>query len=180
MKRGVFGLAMVFVAGPLPGAAQVVTAQVVTAQVVADCSNIINEHVRLACFDRAVSDMRERSSPAPQYPPPYSGGQPGQAPQSYRTYPPLMPRTPPMAARVAAPEVPAGVVRSRVISHDRAFRKYVLVLENGQVWKQTGGGGRLPFPEDGPTYALVRETAHDGFLLSLEGSRKSIPVKRLK
>ncbi len=188
MKRGVFSLVMVLVAGMLTGVGQNARAQGVT-----ECSNIVNEHVRLACFDRAVSDMRERGSPATDYgqPPPsqYPAAQyqplyrtpvPPVTRLPVRTYPPMTQPSPAMAARLASPKVPAGTVRSRVISHDRVFKKYILVLENGQVWKQTGGGTKLPLPEYEPAYALVRDSVHDGFLLSIEGSRKTIPVKRLK
>lgn len=179
-KWPLMSVCLAFLAGPAAGAEQGDIQQ---------CAGILNQHVRLACFDQVARQARgPATAPAPGPSQPY--GTPAyqtpayQAP-AYPTYAPYASGPPGAAAATAAPplasavQLPKGVTRSRVLKHDWVFRKYVLILENGQVWRQIRGG-RLEFPADGPAYARIQETLHDGFLLGIEGSNRLIPVRRVK
>lgn len=58
--------------------------------------------------------------------------------------------------------------------------KWVLTTEGGQIWRQADNQGLSPFAPKRPFNASIKRGALGSYYLVIEGSKRSIRVKRLK
>ena len=58
--------------------------------------------------------------------------------------------------------------------------KWILTTDSGQIWRQSDNQGLAPFAPKRPFNASIKRGALGSFYLVIEGSKRSIKVKRLK
>ena len=150
------------------------------------CANIGSPLDRLECYDAlARSTGAAPLSPRPASPPTRAAAKPAPAP-----LPTVKPAEPvPVADKKADPSdfgftgKRARETPKKVTAHyDGEFTGWsgqtLFKLENGQVWRQTESG-RMAFQRDRPLITIKRG-AFGGYKLSVEGSNRTVRVKRVK
>lgn len=136
-----------------------------------DCMAVQSESNRLACFDRAVAALREAAGSAP--PPVEAGKQLEVEKFGIETLSPAA-----WNEKVAEEEEMQGFASTVHEMLKDARGRSVIIIENGQMWRQISG---LPLPpvREGDAVRLERRSL-GGYRMSFLRQKRSVPVSRVR
>jgi hypothetical protein len=133
-----------------------------------DCRSITDNPNRLACFDAAAGAVTAAEKP-----------QPAKTPEEAKRSVEESFGHEALTAEQRHDEKQADSYRARVLVFSAdAYGNLILVLENGQVWRQTDGE-QTPLLT-GEQWVTIRHAAVGSYLITIEGARRTHRFKRIK
>ena len=154
------------------------------------CQDIIDDGERLACYDaqNATTPAAEAGAPI-QSAPPAAAATPAVTPKP-KPKPEPEPEPEPARELSAAPaqshdfgkrervEAPTQSITAGIMRVQEAGNVDYLYLDNGQVWRETGGDSGVRFKE-GKTVTIT-EGVLGSYDLKMDGRNKKVKVKRVR
>jgi hypothetical protein len=154
-----------------------------------DCAEIEDDQERLACYDtlhepvrvpaaEATPELEAATAPAP-------ASEPGPEPEVVRAAPVERPAetdgsaTPPDNFGLREKDDgPSHTLTARIERIQTAGNVDYLYLDNGQVWRETGGDSGVRFKEG--KKVTISEGVLDSYDLTMEGRNRKTKVKRVR
>lgn len=163
------------------------------------CAGVADEHQRLTCYDQLAPQVKAALTQTPMAGPPTVeeqkswfgfdfGGIFGSAPKQQTTpqqfgsesLPP--PPAPPAAPGAPPPVEPIDSIAAKVTDYAfNPFGKFVVFLDNGQVWRQLQGDSEIAtFSKHGTNSVTITRGLIGSYNLQIDGSDRIYKVKRVK
>lgn len=184
-------LCRIFVVFALTGLLANVLAAEPVSNAMKSCANIVEDKDRLSCFDQIVASMNEAPTVSPaENPAPMAALPEPVQPEDVATVATSEPTPAPQAEPASrSTEIEFGLENVRGSRATKSMTARVMndfsgwdgdtvfELDNGQVWVQAESGRMNYRGSDNPE-VTIRRKAFGAFRLSVEGSNKTIRVKR--
>lgn len=160
------------------------------------CGTIVDKDERLACFDKLSAMVKEAVAQMPRSGPPTAEEQKswfgfdfgdlfGTSPRVQTTPEQFgsdqLPQKPPAAGEAPAPE-PIDSITAKVAEYSfTANGKFIVFLDNGQIWRQIEGDtGRPLFSKGGDNVVKIERGVMGSYSLMVNDSNAVFKVKRVK
>jgi hypothetical protein len=170
---------------------------------VAKCATVTDNTARLACYDALTPVVKaaEAAPPAPSPPAPTASAAPGDATPWYDPFhvfgtspsqqvrpeqfgaENLAPPPPPPGQPAAAPAEPLALDNITAGVSDYSFNpfgKFVVFLDNGQIWRQLDGDGGKAHFKPGKNAITISRGILDTYDLTVNDGVATFKVKRVK